>query len=147
MDNFPALVILTSLRALAASPALKKEGSKEYLLFREGDLAKPDDSDLFRKLRQSHDSEVRRLADALIEGCRDLNAVPEFEDVVGQRCHVCGSRVLTANEFCPGCGRPMRPTVTCHKTIGWLWRRECGFSRNLAGWRHCARCGALLSGP
>jgi hypothetical protein len=75
-DDFAALVIYTSLRTLAAWPELRDEHGDPasrlggVLLFGAQDLANPDGSALFGKVRVLDDPEVQALIASLREACK-----------------------------------------------------------------------------
>ncbi|MCC6791093.1 MAG: hypothetical protein IT336_05385 [Thermomicrobiales bacterium] len=75
-DDFAALVIYASLRLLAAWPELREEHGDPAsrlggtLLFSAQDLANPDGSALFGKVRVLDDPEVQALVASLREACR-----------------------------------------------------------------------------
>ncbi len=70
LDNFSALVIYTSLLAVAADPDLWKEfHSADNLLFNASDLQNTHDSPVLRRLKQSSDPAVRELAGLVRQCC------------------------------------------------------------------------------
>jgi hypothetical protein len=70
MDRFPALVVITSLAALAADQQLLVSfGSTDRLLFTEADLRNPRQSQVFAALTAHQVPEVRVLAIELAEWC------------------------------------------------------------------------------
>ena len=83
-DAFPALVILLSLRAVAADPALWKDRPDgENLLFTHEDLLRPKRTKVWKGLARSPDPAVRRLAERLAAYCAGPpEAVPPLEDVL-----------------------------------------------------------------
>jgi eukaryotic-like serine/threonine-protein kinase len=89
LDNFPALVIYTALRSLAAAPELwekhvEKPG-QSTLLFRNEDFRDPDASPLFHDLKASPDREVRRLAKLVFKAAdAKLHQTPRLTDVLEQ---------------------------------------------------------------
>jgi hypothetical protein len=87
-DDFAALVIYTSLRILAHWPDLRDEHGDPAsrlggtLLFTAHDLANPDGSALFGKIRALDDREVQALIAALRDACRQKpDDVPSFLEV------------------------------------------------------------------
>lgn len=69
LDTFSALVIYTSLKALAKEPSLWDRFSNgENLIFASSDFKSPAQSELLQHLRRCPDGEVRSLA-ALLEAC------------------------------------------------------------------------------
>lgn len=88
-DDFPALVIYASLRILAVWPELRFEhGSAAVendgvLLFSAKDLANPDGSALFGKIRVIDDPVVQALVGVLRETCRlQPEEVPPFREAI-----------------------------------------------------------------
>ncbi|MDC0772729.1 hypothetical protein [Streptomyces sp. HD] len=83
-DAFPALVILLSLRAVAADPSLwadRPDG--EHLLFTRDDLLAPGRTKIWKGLARSPDTAVRRLAERLTDLCAGPpDAAPPLEDVL-----------------------------------------------------------------
>lgn len=70
MDTFPALVVYLSLRALAKDPAPWDDlYIEDNLLFKEGDFATPEATDVWRHLRTIRDADVAMLADRLKSCC------------------------------------------------------------------------------
>lgn len=70
LDNFAALVIYVSLRALAVEPAWwKTYHTGENLIFSSADFKAPQQSRLFQALKQSPDSGVQILATELEQWC------------------------------------------------------------------------------
>ncbi|MGO9109298.1 MAG: protein kinase domain-containing protein [Thermoguttaceae bacterium] len=87
LDNFAALVIYTSLRALAAVPRLwvkhVEQLGRDTLLFHGDDFRDPDASSLFRDLRRSPEREVRRLAKIVFKAAdAKLNQTPSLAEVL-----------------------------------------------------------------
>ncbi len=85
IDNFAALVIYLSLRALAADAGLwKRFFTGDNLILSASDFRAPRQSPAFQALKQSADLDVRALA-ARLEACclQPLTQVAEFESVVG----------------------------------------------------------------
>lgn len=84
LDNFSALVIYTSLLALAEEPALWKEFyTVDNLILTSGDYKNPQNSKVFARLKASKDQVVRQLA-GLLQDCsmRSITDVPWFEEAV-----------------------------------------------------------------
>ncbi|MER6127019.1 hypothetical protein ABT173_31405 [Streptomyces sp. NPDC001795] len=83
-DAFPALLILLSLRAVAADAALwdmRPDG--ENLLFTQDDLLTPGRTKLWKRLAHSPDPAVRRMADRLAGLCSGPpERVPAMETVL-----------------------------------------------------------------
>lgn len=87
LDNFSALFIYIGLRALAARPRLWTEFIERHqydkLLIRKEDFQDPSASELFQTLRQSPDTEIKRLVDSLVDLHRgDMRHVPALRDVL-----------------------------------------------------------------
>lgn len=84
LDGFAALVIYTSLRALAADARLWKDfHTGENLILSAGDYKAPGQSAALRRLEQSADAGVRELKAELERSCQsEARSVPEFESVV-----------------------------------------------------------------
>jgi len=70
MDDFGAIVILLSLRALAQSPEFFGRWTTQNLLLSHHDLEYPDQSNAFDVLEASVDAQVSHLAHALRQECR-----------------------------------------------------------------------------
>jgi hypothetical protein len=84
LDNFSALVIYTSLLALAADPGLWPQFySGDNLIFSSTDFRNTQNSKLFQKLKSSPDPRVPQLA-ALLQQCciSPLTFVPWFEETL-----------------------------------------------------------------
>lgn len=88
-DNFAAYVVYVSLRILAVWPALRAEHGQPAtvkgagLLFQPKDLASPDGSVLFGKLRVLDDPIIRGLVGMLREFCLgEATAVPAFGEAL-----------------------------------------------------------------
>ncbi len=86
-DDFAALLIYTSLRALALDPSLREEFGDSparidgAILFAPSDLAHPGKSKLFDRLRQLPDDEFQGVLGILREACRAaVDAVPPIDD-------------------------------------------------------------------
>lgn len=85
LDNFSALVIYLSLRALAVDPGLwNRYHDDKRLILSETDYKDPDRSQVIRELLQSPDMEVRKLTVALVEACHGpLDAVASLGSLLG----------------------------------------------------------------
>lgn len=84
LDNFAALVIYTSLRALVADPDLWRQfHTGENLVLTKDDYNAPSRSPALKRMKQSLDMGVRQLA-AQLEHCifGPMSQVPDFEAVV-----------------------------------------------------------------
>ncbi|MCA9858634.1 MAG: hypothetical protein KC438_02890, partial [Thermomicrobiales bacterium] len=86
-DDFAALLIYTSLRALALDPALRDEFGDPpsridgALLFGAADLASPGKSKLFERLRTLEDEEFQAVLGILRVACQSaVDAVPPIDD-------------------------------------------------------------------
>lgn len=86
-DDFAALLIYVSLRALALDPTLRDQHGDPparidgALLFAPSDLAAPTKSKLFGRLRQVEDVEFQAMLGILREACRaSVEAVPPIDD-------------------------------------------------------------------
>ncbi|HEY7029943.1 MAG TPA: hypothetical protein VH482_01385 [Thermomicrobiales bacterium] len=97
-DDFAALMIYASLRVLAQWPDLREEHGDPpsklggVLLFSPKDLASPDSSKLFGKLRIIDDPEVQALIGILREACLvKVDDVPPFREAVDAAVHVARS--------------------------------------------------------
>src|SRR5579883_2280399 len=85
MDNFPALVVYTSLLGLRTDPSLWKfHTENSNLIFKEDDFANPGKTAIWQQLRRSPDECVRRLARALHDACppTSVAAVPALDDII-----------------------------------------------------------------
>jgi hypothetical protein len=84
-DDFAALAILVSLRALALEPGLlQPEGAPdEGLVFTAADFAEPARSERFHRISRMDDPETVALAAILSEACRmPAEQVPPFEEAI-----------------------------------------------------------------
>ncbi len=86
-DDFAALLIYTSMRALAIDPALREEFGDPparidgALLFAPSDLASPKKSRLFDRLARIEDDEFQGVLGILREACASpVDAVPPIDD-------------------------------------------------------------------
>ena len=84
IDNFPSLVVYLSLLALNADPQLwDRFYNQNNMLFTRDDFADPGNSDCFKALKSSPDTNVAGLADVLEELCdRPVDQVPDLESVL-----------------------------------------------------------------
>ncbi|MBA4147942.1 MAG: hypothetical protein H0X66_07475 [Verrucomicrobia bacterium] len=80
LDNFSAVVIYTSLLALASEPELwDKYYTVDNLVFTSADFKNPLNSPLFERLHQSKDPQVQQLAKLLEKCClAPVENVPDF---------------------------------------------------------------------
>jgi hypothetical protein len=93
-DDFAALVVYTSLRLLALWPELREEHGDPAsqlggtVLFSARDLANPDGSALFGKVRVIDDPAMQILVGTLRDACRARpDDVPHFLDVLRKSAH------------------------------------------------------------
>lgn len=87
LDGFSAIFIFLALRALAADTGLWRkyieQDQYDKLLFRKRDFEEPTDSQLYRDLLKSPDSDVPRIAKHLFELYRvKIEEVPPLQDVL-----------------------------------------------------------------
>jgi hypothetical protein len=97
-DDFAALLIYTSLRILAVWPELRAEHGQPAtmrgagLLFQPRDLAQPDGSPLFGKLRVVNDAQVQGLVGILREAClSEPDNMPTFAESLTLAANVAGA--------------------------------------------------------
>src|SRR5262249_49515262 len=84
IDRFSHLVIYTALHALIRKgrPLWEKFDNGDNLLFRQQDLAAPEDSELFAELLKADDRGVRRLAEELQKAAKGpIDKVPLLHEV------------------------------------------------------------------
>jgi hypothetical protein len=118
VDNFAALVIYLSLRALAVDPGLWERGAVDKLILTSDDYRNPKQSQCFRRLEISPDADVARLA-LVLEGCcsGSPSKVPYLEDhLQGQQTRqpsVSSRRSPTREQ--PKAALPQRQMVKCPK--------------------------------
>jgi hypothetical protein len=100
-DDFAALVMYVSLRVLAAWPELRAQHGQPAtvkgagLLFQPRDLANPDGSPLFGKLRVLNDTEVLGLLSILRAAClADVDDVPTYAEALELAGNVATSHPL-----------------------------------------------------
>ena len=84
LDNFSALVIYTSLRALAVEPELwQKFYTVDNLILLSSDYKNPLNSPAFAKLKESKDPVVQQMAKLLEKCCLSpVDNVPDFNEVM-----------------------------------------------------------------
>ena len=82
LDNFPAIVIFLSLRALASDRSLwDRYSTGDNLLFVESDYKNPLESSLLKELKKSKDPVVSRLAIKVADFClKESREIPCLED-------------------------------------------------------------------
>ena len=82
-DNFSAIVIYLSLKALSSDPSLwSKFHTDKHLISRAGDFHSPQASRAISSLKQSMDAEVRALTTALESSCSaPLSSVPGLDSI------------------------------------------------------------------
>lgn len=84
LDNFSAIVLYTTFRALAVQPGLwDKFYQVDNLLLASSDYKAPLQSATFDALKNTNDPQVQQLAELLIKtSCAGVEQVPEFEEVM-----------------------------------------------------------------
>lgn len=84
LDNFSALVVYTSLLAIAAEPALWTEfGDDDNFVFKRADYEVPSRSRAFQRVRKSSDQATVALASYLEQCChRSVDGTPDLETVI-----------------------------------------------------------------
>ncbi len=93
LDNFSALVIYTSLRALAADPGLWQPfHTGENLILSATDYIAPQTSPALQRLRESPDEGVRNLAAAIEDSLGSMARVPKFEQLAAANPPAASSR-------------------------------------------------------
>lgn len=92
IDNFPALVIYLSLKALAADPSLwQRYHTDKHLILRSDDYRAPHRSPLVIELSKSRDAEINRLTLELVSACgRPPLQAPELPALLTGAQHVLG---------------------------------------------------------
>lgn len=83
IDNFSALVIYLSLKALAVDPGLWKKFHKDkHLILRSDDFKSPQSSPVIAALKQSRNAEVKALAAVLATACAaPMAAAPALDSL------------------------------------------------------------------
>ena len=83
VDNFPTLVIYTSLLAIAAEPDVWSFFNDDNLIFTGADYADPKSSAIFNRLNNSPDPAVVNLTKCLEECCSlPVKEVPDLETIL-----------------------------------------------------------------
>ena len=83
VDNFPTLVIYTSLLAVAAEPELWSFFNDDNLIFTRDDYAEPKSSEIFGRLKKSPDPAVVNLTSWLEDCCfLPVKEVPDLETIL-----------------------------------------------------------------
>ncbi|MDB6024823.1 MAG: hypothetical protein JWM68_1046, partial [Verrucomicrobiales bacterium] len=84
LDNFSALVVYTSIRAVAADPEIfQKSYTVDNLVFSSADYKNPLNSPVFARLKQSKDLGVQQLTKLLEKCCvSPVDTVPDFGTVM-----------------------------------------------------------------
>jgi hypothetical protein len=84
IDNFSALVIYLSLKALSVDPSLWNKFHKDkHLILRNDDFKSPSTSPVIAALKASKNIEVRNLASALESSCKaSLSSVPSLNSLI-----------------------------------------------------------------
>jgi hypothetical protein len=128
-DEFAAFVIYASLRILSRWPELRDDHGDPpqerggSLLFRSRDLASPDGSALFGKIRVLDDPFIQSLGGILRETCRGKpDETPSFVDALAMANNV-ARRVSTAPSAPPP-GEPERRTRVSTLTESGTWGRR-----------------------
>jgi len=157
IDNFAALVIYTSLRALATEPKLWNDfNTANNLILTQADYNAPKQSRCFKRLESSQDPQVVELAKLLEECCsKPVTTVQYLENVLQSldtplppppylpktkrkktptRAPTQVAEPVTQKVICPKCGRAYDPDqVYCHKCLAWL-----------QGSRVCRKCKSTI---
>lgn len=101
-DDFAALAILVSLRALALDPGVLRSGNgpeAEGLVFSAADFADPARSERFHRISRMEDPETVALAAILAEACRvPADQVPPFDEAMRAARSVAGRIRRTEND-------------------------------------------------
>lgn len=89
LDNFSALVIYTSLKALIAEPKLWKQyNTSDNLLLTAPDYQEPKKSKVLQQLKRNSDPVVKNLADMIEQCCLNpIEQVPDFESMLAAAVH------------------------------------------------------------
>lgn len=84
LDNFAALITHLGFLALAAEPALFKDFyTGDNVIFLSADFKNPQQSKLFKRLKESTDETVKKMGELLERCCLvDVSKVPIYEDVI-----------------------------------------------------------------
>ncbi|MBC8003019.1 MAG: hypothetical protein H7X97_10575 [Opitutaceae bacterium] len=84
LDNFSAMIVFTSFRALAAEPDLfQKFYTGDNLIFLSADFKAPMQSPLLTRLKKSPDPIVNQLAEVIEKSCiGPVEAVPDFGELM-----------------------------------------------------------------
>jgi hypothetical protein len=91
VDTFAALVIYTSLHALAAEPSLWPElNNGENLIFSADDFLAPRETPIWSRLEGSRNAEVRMLAGLLDRACATTVAIPTDLDEILETRRIVG---------------------------------------------------------
>lgn len=98
LDNFSALVIYVSLRALAVEPALWQDfHTGENLIFSIADFKVPSQSPVFQTLRRSKQTEVQMFAMELEKWCvGTVTNIGNFENVISKTTSTFITQILPA---------------------------------------------------
>jgi hypothetical protein len=114
-DAFPALVIYTSLLALASDQSLKRYHTGENLIFRQADFERPGETAVWEAIQRSPSLEVRRLAGRLEGACKQpLAKLEDLETVVQSMPAPARRRTLPSNPIYPSAAWlrvPLRPAL------------------------------------
>ena len=83
VDNFPSLVVYLSLLAIAADPGLWSFHNEDNLILTQNDYAAPGSSEVFKRLKNSPDPTVAKLAGSLEKYCAlPVDQVPDLEIII-----------------------------------------------------------------
>jgi hypothetical protein len=111
VDNFPALVIYSSLRALAVDPTLWRFYNEHNLILSSEDFLRPTESAAMAAMEASSDPEVARMARALRLLARaPIESVPRLRDLVDDQGRLTEERLAdliasVAQKLAPEPGR------------------------------------------
>jgi hypothetical protein len=125
-DDFAALVIYVSIRALSIQPELRENFGESpgtvdgALLFTARDLADPNKSRLFQSLRLIDDDEFQAIVGILREACgANVDSVPPVDDAWRAAAAVVEERKRLA--ALPDLSPPIEPTARDHTST---WQDE-----------------------
>ena len=113
LDNFSAMIVFTSFRALAAEPDLfQKFYTGDNLIFLSADFKAPMQSPLLGRLKKSPDPLVAQLAELIEKSCiGPVEAVPDFGELMtaadGGSLSDVKSKVSSAQTSAPATGAPL----------------------------------------
>lgn len=113
LDNFSAMIVFTSFRALAAEPDLfQKFYTGDNLIFLSADFKAPMQSPLLARLKKSPDPLVAQLAELIEKSCiGPVEAVPDFGELMtatdGGSLSEVKSKVSSAQSSAPATAAPL----------------------------------------